>query len=800
MELLAPAGTKENFMAALDAGADAIYLGGKVFNARASAANFTIEELEECVKIAHILGRQVFVTVNILIADVELAELRNYIRELDRINVDAVIVQDLAVAKIVRETSAKLAIHASTQMTATNLATVNYLYEMGFTRVVLARELSLVEIEYICQNTPAEIEVFIHGALCVGYSGQCLMSSFIGKRSGNRGACAQPCRLPYELIDENGQSILKQPAHILSPKDLNYAEFMDKLILAGVKSFKIEGRMKSVNYVQQIVGGYRNIIDNEGKATINDLKKLEEGFNRGFSTDYLEGTATLDMLTINSPNNQGKLIGKARYNKGKIVLELTEKIEIGDLLKGFSDDVPVYLKASETWQMRDFQCIIPDFHKKVEGDIYLLSTHRQEINFRELKNFKHKIKLYAYLQGQKNEKISLTVMTENGQAFTAESDYILQLANNKPTSKEQIIKQLNRLGNTLFTLENCDVPTGNYMWPSSVLNDLRRQAIAGIENLILEEYAQKHFMNYSELKLQNDFNVPNLNLTYPQLSVNVDELWAVETALAAGVKLIHFSGERLLRQKHSVNIYEKVVRQCHEHQAFCIIGLPRILRARDEEDFEEILKFIVAAKPDFISIDFLGALHLLRKYNYQGGIWGSSSLNIFNSISAEMMQEQGLSAFSLSAETTLAQMIAIKNNLKDVLIEATVQGETELMITENCIIGAFLGTGDKKTCPRPCLKGKYRLKDRKGELFPLHTDVYCKMHIMNSKELDMSPYADKLLRSGIDIWRIEARQRNKEYLQNQIKTYQDILAGKVEMIASRDMPNVTRGHYFKGIL
>lgn len=207
MELLAPAGTSENFLAALEAGADAIYLGGKAFNARANAANFEIEELAEAVRLAHLLDVSVFVTVNILIGDAELNDLKEYLRELERINVDAIIVQDLALAELAKRVAPKLHLHASTQLTATNMGTVRFLERMGFTRVVLAREMSLEEIKTICREAKAEIEVFVHGALCVCYSGQCLMSSFIGGRSGNRGACAQPCRLPYELINGEGKVI-----------------------------------------------------------------------------------------------------------------------------------------------------------------------------------------------------------------------------------------------------------------------------------------------------------------------------------------------------------------------------------------------------------------------------------------------------------------------------------------------------------------------------------------------------------------------------------------------------------------
>ena len=443
IELLAPAGSMENFIAALDAGADAIYLGGKGFNARAHAANFDMDTLRQAVRLAHIKGAAVYVTVNILIGDSEMKALAAYLKELEAVGVDAILVQDLAVAQLAQKVAPKLHLHGSTQMTAMNLETVRFYESIGFTRVVLGREVSLEDIRHICNNCKAEIEVFVHGALCVCYSGQCQMSSFIGGRSGNRGSCAQPCRLPYELLDQKGRVVNTQGAnYLLSPKDLNYAEFMGDLMEAGVTSFKVEGRMKKPSYVKEVISSYRAIIDAHGRVTDRDRKALASVFNRGFSTAHLEGLQGRDMITAVVPNNKH-----------------THSIANDAKSRGLSD-------------------------------------------------FEHKIPLYAYLtieegpyqasswdQGQEinqegTQHTGLTLMTEDGRSISVAHDFLPVLANKKPTSMDKVQDQLSRLGNTLFTLEAVSIPDGPYMWPASVLNELRRRAIEAMEGLLIKDHIE----------------------------------------------------------------------------------------------------------------------------------------------------------------------------------------------------------------------------------------------------------------------------------------------------------------------
>ena len=301
MELLAPAGSRQALTAAVQSGADAVYLGGPQFGARYSAENFTIEEMKTWVDYCHLYGVDVHVTVNTLVKEKEIESLKEYLKQLNKIGVDALIVQDMGAVEIIKKTVPDMTLHASTQMTVTSLEGVKYLEDMGFSRVVLARELSEKEIEHICKNAKAEIEVFVHGAICMCYSGQCLMSSILGGRSGNRGRCAQPCRLPYDLL-ENGKTV--KSGYVLSPKDMALVNDLGTLKRIGVTSLKIEGRLKRAEYVSAVVGVYRKYLDKGGNVSKKDMQELLDAFSRtGFTDGYFKGNLGKNMMSHDTPSN-----------------------------------------------------------------------------------------------------------------------------------------------------------------------------------------------------------------------------------------------------------------------------------------------------------------------------------------------------------------------------------------------------------------------------------------------------------------------------------------------------------------
>ena len=808
MELLAPAGTMENFMAALESGADAIYLGGKVFNARAHAANFGIDELREAVRLAHILDVSVYVTVNILIGDTELKDLEQYIKDLDSIGVDAIIVQDLAVAEIAKRVAPNIHLHGSTQMTAATLDAVRFYESLGFTRVVLARELSLKEIQHICKHCKAEIEVFVHGALCVCYSGQCLMSSFIGGRSGNRGACAQPCRLPYELLDSKGESVLpKHEAYLLSPKDLNYSEHMNELVAAGVTSFKVEGRMKKVSYVRQVIGTYREILD-DASIHENQRKALASGFNRGFSTAYLEDTVGRQMMTVVAPNHQGKPIGESYTKKGEVYLSLTEPIEQGSLVKILQSNGSVtYYTVDDEWT-----CVSDTLYKGrpaeglAVGQLYLASTPKNTKS-RGLQEFTRKYDMSVYLSVGSNGEINYTELTailDSGLSVTVTNEYVPAIANKVPTSLEKVTEQLGRLGNTLFRLSYVDIPDGPYMWPASVLNALRRDAVTALETALITHHVESWQALQVTGDVDYDFKAQH-ELSYdtcPMISARVDEIEGVKAAISGGAQKIVFGGDRLSRTPYALSIYDEVARLCAQSDVICTFATPRVVKDDEVEAYKHTLEAIVQAHPDSISIHVPQALLWLRELGYTGAIEADTGLNIFNTPTLHFWEQLHISCVNPSQELTLKQITELAKH-SHVPIETMIHGYTEMMISEYCAIASFVGTGSKVNCPMPCVKESYSLKDRKGEIFPIRTDPYCRMHIMNSHEMDMRAYVPMLLQKGISILRVDGRHMKPSYVKDIVSQYVGIATGTMEAPPKKidsQGESITRGHYFRGIL
>ena len=814
MELLAPAGTMENFMAALEAGADAIYLGGKVFNARSHAGNFDYDELREALRLAHILQVGIYVTVNILVGDRESKALADHLRELERIGVDGIIVQDLGVARMARQVAPTLELHGSTQMTASNLETVQFLERLGFTRVVLSRELSLDEIRHICEHAKAEIEVFIHGALCISYSGQCLMSSFIGGRSGNRGSCAQPCRLPYQLVTVDGEQITHdKETYIMSPKDLNYSAYMKELIEAGVASFKVEGRMKKVSYVHEVIGTYRTIIDRSGQATEADFARLEEGFNRGFSTAYLENNGSKSMMTISAPNHLGKYLGEGTVKGRTLSLRTQEAVAEGDLLKVIAHmgDVHYITVTADITCDRDVYRI-PLTETISSGKVYRASQGGYTKQ-RGLKDFTRKYKSYMFLHGEEGSTVSLTMMLESGQTVTVHDEYVLQIANNKPTSVEKITEQLGRLGNTLFELDHVTVPEGPFMWPSSVLNNLRRSAVEAMEELLIRQYVEswearkKNLPNGMELlgdMTKSVGQVLGFSHDYKcdsdkkQLEILVDTLERVEQAVKTPVDRIVF-GDPLHRIPVAQTAYDEIVQLCRDSNKIIIFSTPRVIKDNESSAFRDMLSHMVQAKPDGIRVHFLGALEILHQLGYRGVVEGDTGLQTFNSHSLSILKDLGFSTANVSLEATLHQMNKMAN--KGIMpIGAIVQGRVELMISEYCPISSFAGTGYKRGCPLVCTKRDYALQDRKGELFPIYTDPFCRTHIMNSRELDMKSYIEDLRRSGLQRLVIDGRQRSPKWIDKEMTMYRQLLEGTVKAPSKEGSTHITRGHFFKGIL
>ncbi len=517
IELLCPAGSMEALKLAVMAGCDAVYLGGKSFGARAFLTNFTNEEIVEAIKYCHLYGVKVYITCNTLIFEDEVEDFLNYVRFLHQNNVDAILLQDIGMLDLLRKKFPNLEIHSSTQMHIHNLDGVKLMESLGVKRVVLARETSLDTIKYIKENTNLDLEVFGHGSLCMSYSGECLMSFFLGGRSGNRGECAGSCRLNYDVISNN-KVLNPTDKYPLSCKDLCSIYDIDKLIDAGISSLKIEGRMKSPYYVYIVTKLYRDTIDNyyrTGKVVVNekllnDLKKL---FNREYTRGYLFNST--DIINPKRPNNTGVLIGKViNAFKNNIIIKLVDDIHIGDGLRIVgSKDVGVIVndfykdkKLVKEAKKDELITIKVKDNVDINSNVYLTSSKYINNSIGEYINkYPRKVKIDMIFNAFINNNISLEV--SDGINNVKVLGNVVDKANNISTTKEDILLKLKKIGNTVYEINNIKVNIDNNIFiPLKEINELRRNVLNKLDTLRIGKNNFKEEEYYIDLK---DYPVNN---------------------------------------------------------------------------------------------------------------------------------------------------------------------------------------------------------------------------------------------------------------------------------------------------
>ena len=491
-ELLAPAGNMECLIAAIEAGCDAVYIGGKRFGARSFADNFTKEEIVEAINYAHLYGVKIYVTLNIIVYENEVDDFINYVRFLHKNSVDAIIMQDLGMMDLVRKKFPNLEIHASTQMNIHTFEGAKILNDLGIKRVVLARETDFEVIKKIKKELDIEVETFIHGALCVSYSGQCLMSYLVGKRSGNRGTCAQICRKKYSLIDEKN-NIIEKDKYLLSTKDLCTIENIDKLINIGINSFKIEGRMKRKEYVYLVVSTYKKVIDNylkTGKLKVDEslIEDLKLIFNRDFTKGFMFNEDNKNIVNIDTSNHKGVEIGKViKYEKGFITIKLEKPVSINDGLRIISNNKEYglilnnfYIDRNLVKEARKGDIISFKYTGRASvGDKIVKTTDYKQISEieRNIKNKKRKVNISFDVIAKKNKPLILKVF-DGKNSILASSSNILEESINKALTKELIETKLNRLGDTVYNLESINIDLeDNLFIDIKSINDLRRDAI-----------------------------------------------------------------------------------------------------------------------------------------------------------------------------------------------------------------------------------------------------------------------------------------------------------------------------------
>lgn len=789
IELLAPAGDFECLKAAVLNGVSAVYIGGKEFSARQNAANFDRKEIIEAVKYCHAYNVKVYVTLNTLVANNELDEALEYSKFLYENGVDALIIQDIGFFKALKECIPDFEVHGSTQMTVHNIDGVNFLYNLGMKRIVLSRELSLNEIEFITKNTKAEIEVFAHGALCICFSGQCLMSSFLGGRSGNRGRCAQPCRMLYRIDESKRQ-------YLLSPKDLCTYEFMDKLINAGVKSIKIEGRMKRPEYVAEVVSAYRRAL--YGYKNEQDMEDLTQIFNRGgFTSCFLFERQGKDMMSYERPKNWGTYLGVVSYVKGKFAgIKLSKELNVGDGVEIFGKDkgAPVgkiYIngKENERAYKGDIAEIYLEGAKK--GDIIYKSSDIKLINKvkESLKeNNSNKVPIEGVLNLKLNENAKLKVICRDESFEAIESQP--EIALKKSLDEEKVKEFINKTGDTPFYFENIKIDMDEGVaFPVSKVNNLRRTAISGLSEQLQDK---KRCMDIN-------FNFNKKSSINPvKIAVKTGRLDIAKAAVDCGCDILFFGGDKLRINNGSMEeVFKYANKKVKVYPWYSEILI---------EEYEQVKKEAIEYKTMGMDKALCGNIGLYS-YLLNNGIkvFIDKGFNIFNSYACESIENEGC---LLSSELTINELKNTINNTNNNCM-VKVYGREKLMVSRQCIFGSAFD-GGKRKCNNLCENKLHNLVDDKGQNFILASDKFCRTHIYNSKITCALEEIYDVININPDYIVLDFTFEDSSFASNVICAFKDgvknfysnnkIMTENMKKVLYDMQSNITKGHFYKGVL
>ncbi len=814
-ELLAPAGNWDCARAAVAAGADAIFFGLPKFNARLRADNFIDADLEELMDFLHRHGVKGFVTMNTLIFTQEMQGAEDQLRRIAAAGVDALIIQDLGLAKLARQVAPEVELHASTQMTITSpegLAFVESLFPLE--RAVLARELSIKEIErfqarnveHLHLKTP--LEVFCHGALCVAYSGQCLTSESLGQRSANRGECAQACRMPYEIVVDGVTRELGAVRYLLSPQDLAAVDLVPGLVKAGVKSFKIEGRLKSPEYVSAVTRVYRKALDDameERESTVTDADRyaLEMTFSRGLSTGWLEGTNHPYLTHGKFGKKRGPLLGTIiDCAPGWVRLgELTGvPIAAGDGVVFDAGENRDLEQGARIWRVEGDRLV---FHREYSGinfdrikpghTLYKTSDPKLDSELRKFwqntRPVEKKTRINLIVTGKPGDPLVVAAVCDRRPVVasvcdrrlpgvdeerrsqtdaTAETPMALEAASKHPLGTEKLVEQFGRLGDSSYELGSVDNRLeGECHIAVSALNQLRRALVKQLDDAAAVKPPRPVITTTWRDLLPE---IPNTETAPPRLSVLCRSIEQLDAALSCEVESIYCDFEDPLRYRDAVarfRVDAAAGAQIH-------LATPRILKPGEMG----YLKLIEKAKPDGLLLRNLGALY---HYKDHDGLvkTGDFSLNVSNPISAKLLKENsGLDMLTVSYDLNIGQVLDLLGAAPPEWFELTLHQHMPMFHMEHCVFCTFLSSGTTyKDCGRPCEKHVVHLRDRVGQLHRLQADVGCRNTLFNGKAQTGAKYYDNLRMSGLSRFRVELLDETEDAAST-IRAYQDLLSGK----------------------
>lgn len=808
VELLAPAGSYESLTAALSAGADAVYTGGSRFGARAFANNLTEETLLQAIDECHLRGKQLYLTVNTLLKDSEMAELYQYILPYYTRGLDAVIVQDMGVFTFLRREFPDLPIHASTQMTITGSDGAKLLKDLGASRIVTARELSLKEIAGIHERVDIEIESFVHGALCYCYSGQCLYSSLIGGRSGNRGRCAQPCRLPYDLYQNGSKINYGAEKYLMSPKDMCTLDLIPDLIKAGVYSFKIEGRMKKPAYTAGVVRIYRKYIDlylKNGRTGFRieeqDRQDLMDLYNRGgFSTGYYKTGNGREMMSLVRPNHIGTKAAKV-VDTGKNILKLkaAETLHPGDVLecldeksgqKGTEFTIREEKKPGEIFQVK-----IPA-GKKQETCKTVIRTRNEQL-IKQLED--------TYLLGKLKEKINgkLILYKKNPAileirmgdfAAHVTGDEVTE-AVNQPLSYEKVKKQMQKTGNTPYIFEKLDIEMDPDIFLSvQSLNELRRMGLEELTREIQQSYRRdlpskentESLRSAGYLYDEKGNALKENNQTGIPIHVSLESLDALEGLLGLEeVSGIYLDSTAFKNNREFLNS-GTYIKKCHEAGKKCNYIMPYIFRAETRKYYESDAARSMLSAYDAIVVKSLDEAGYLKECGFTNPLIADYNLYAFNRESESFLKEQGFASDTVPLELNAKEIG--KRGCAD--SEILVYGHLPMMVSAQCL---------KKTAGR-CDKVPevLYLRDRMKKDFPVKTNCqFCYNIIYNSAPSVLLENRAEIRKLSPAAIRLCFTLEDKKQVMSVTEKYIDAFCKEKDI--RLDLPEFTRGHFKRGV-
>ncbi|MDX2192517.1 MAG: U32 family peptidase [Gemmatimonadales bacterium] len=764
-ELLAPAGTLDAVRAAVANGATAVYLGAERFNARDDGAQLTLAEVSEACRLAHAHGVRIYLAFNVLLKPGELREALLHLGECVDLGIDAAIVQDLGAVRLIRHAFPELEIHGSTQMTVHDPAGARVMRDLGVERVVLARENTLEDIRRIRAEAPGiGLETFVHGALCIAYSGQCFMSGMISERSANRGACAQSCRKDYVLTDAGTGAELDR-GFLISAKDLGAWEHLADIAAAGVGCLKVEGRKKKPEYVATVTRGYRTFLDQLAAGTWRPPTEAETAplvqiFSRGFTGGMYGGRAGRDYITRAQPDNRGEPLGHVLgLERDELLLSVTRPVQVGDGLGFEHPDGAAHGQAG--FQVRTVRDLRARDGRPVQavnagarvpaGWVVVRSSHaallgRARASFAGLGEAPAaRVPLDVVLAGRAGEPLRLTA-TVDGESVTVASDVPLGPADRRPLDEPRLREQLGRLGETPFALGALDrsaLADGLFL-PVSALNDLRQRAVA--ELLVRRDWAAAARQAVREGMVDAALALaPGPAASTPEGGRLVAEVWRLDDARAAAdagadeVVLDLFLRHPTPPVSH--------VRALLDELASCGVATrlrtPTIVRPAERKVVD---KWLALGTP-LVS----GHLGLLAELANAGrDVVGDYALNVFNAHTADVVFGLGASRLVLSVELTTEEMAQVGAPWQGHGFEVLVHGRPEGMTIEHCVLSAAFDrtpTHCRDLCTRT--HTDTRLTDPAGYVFPVATDSACRNRLLHSRPVDASEYLPQLWRSGL---------------------------------------------------